>query len=90
MLIWVSNVDFPPEVVFCDRGEIDDVGVDNRKRGLGKMLDIKEHEEWPLIVNLRLTIRGHFFFYLGEFGVRCIFLSTTNTSQGIDKAKLKT
>ena len=31
--------------MFCDSKEIEDVGVDSRKRGLGKMLDIKEHEE---------------------------------------------
>ena len=46
MLTQLSNVDSPLRIELCDEEEIDSVlGVDSRKRGLGKMLDIKEHEE---------------------------------------------
>ena len=46
VLARVSNVDSPLRMVLCDnRGFYLLLGVDNRKRGLGKMLDIKDHEE---------------------------------------------
>lgn len=45
MLARISNVDSPLRIVFCDFREDWYVGADNRKRGLEKMLDIKEHEE---------------------------------------------
>lgn len=42
----ILNVDSPLRMLLCDRKETYLVlGVDSRKRGLGKMLDIKEHEE---------------------------------------------
>ena len=40
-----SNVDHPQGIMFCDSEEVLIAGADSRKRGLGKMLDIKEHEE---------------------------------------------
>ena len=45
MLAQILNVDSPLRIVFCDSREVGNIGVDSRKRGLGKMLDIKEHEE---------------------------------------------
>jgi len=38
-------VDHPQGKMFCDSEEVLIAGADSRKRGLGKMLDIKEHEE---------------------------------------------